>query len=124
MLNTKKSRVLITAFSASIFYGIWAFFANYSAQNAITSALVQFVASFVFGTIMAMIVEWVFEHTKPPLRFVVSAFAPYSLVLVLFFIIHYLINTENIIQTLLPNAIIGTLYFVIYCIKLEKQAAK
>lgn len=124
MFNNKKNQVLLTAFSASVFYGIWALIANASADNVIISASVQFITSFIFGSIMAIIIEWVFEHTKPPLRFVISAFAPYSLVLCLFVIIHNLIHTENIIATLLPNAIIGTLYFVMYCLKLEKQATK
>lgn len=118
-MTSKTKRVAITAVSAATFYGGWAFFANKGTSNVWTSTLVQFVLSLFFGMTLALLVEFVFERLKKPLRFFVAAFVPYWSALVLFYIAHYLAGTQHILLTLAPNAIVGTLYFVVYVKKLE-----
>lgn len=117
-MSEKQKRVLFTAFSASAFYGAWAYFSNAGADNVWSSTLLQLAASFMVGLFMSLVIEAVYVRTSPPFQFVAAAIAPFWLALCAMYGLHWLLGTYKIIQTLLPNAVVGTLYFMLYVHKL------
>ncbi len=121
--ENKNKRMLITGVLSAIIYGLWAYYVNQGLPTALASSLAQAISSFIGGYLVAGIIEFTFSITPKPWRFPVSAFIPYGITLSIYALVHKFVGTPDILSTILPNIIIGTPYFVIYCIKLEKNDA-
>jgi|GEM_PF-814640 len=118
-INNKKTRLILTALLSASIYGGWAYYVNYGSELLFLTVIIQVTCSFIAGYFVATIVEKVFSLTAPPWRYPIASLAPYSITLLLFACIHHFVGTEHILKTLLPNIIIGTGYFLIYCNTLE-----
>ncbi len=121
-LTERQTRQLITAVLSAVCYGGWAFMANAGSELRLLSTLVQFVGSFAAGYVVSGFVESVHARLSAPWRYPVAALAPYWLTLLLFATVHAWVGTAEIALTLTPNFVIGTLYFLVYCRKLEENA--
>lgn len=121
-LEEKKTRLLFTAIISAVAYGGWALYINLDTNVWLRATMVQAICSFLAGYFVSSIVERIFRSTAPPWRFPLSSLGPYSVTLVIFASLHGVAGTEEIFKTILPNLIIGTAYFQIYCIGLEKLA--
>ena len=118
--TSQNRRMLITGVLSAIIYGAWAYYVNRGLPTAINSSLAQAVSSFIGGWLVAGLVEATFRRTPKPYRFPVAAFVPYGLTLLTYALVHKLVGTPEILKTISPNIIIGTPYFVLYCMKLDK----
>tara|TARA_R110002095_G_scaffold273_1_gene1689 strand:+ start:2105 stop:2494 length:390 start_codon:yes stop_codon:yes gene_type:complete len=118
----KRTRLLVTAISSATFYGGWALFVNWNTESRVASTTAQALCSFIAGYYVASLVEFVFGLLERPWRVPIASTVPYFGVLGIFAGIHYWIGTPHILYTLLPNIIVGTAYFILYCVKLEKFA--
>ncbi|MBL4671351.1 MAG: hypothetical protein JKX81_03755 [Arenicella sp.] len=121
--ESKNRRMFITGILSAIIYGLWAYYVNQGLPTALASSLAQAISSFIGGYLVAGIIEFTFSITPKPWRFPVSAFIPYAITLSIYALVHKLVGTPDILSTILPNIIIGTPYFILYCIKLEKNDA-
>ncbi|MDQ3287570.1 MAG: hypothetical protein M3Q42_04790 [Pseudomonadota bacterium] len=119
----KKRRMLITGLLSAVLYGAWAYYVNRGLPTAPVSSAVQAVGSFIGGYFVAGLVELTFAHTRKPWRFPVSALVPYGLTLLAYALAHKLVGTPDILATIGLNIVVGTPYFVLYCIKLERNEA-
>lgn len=117
----KQRRMLVTGVLSAIIYGAWALYVNYGQPTALASSITQAICSFFGGYLVASIVELVFGMSKKPWRFPVSAFGPYAVTLSVYALVHSWVGTPEIFKTILPNVIIGTPYFFLYCIRLERE---
>lgn len=122
--KNKKKRMLITGILSAILYGLWAYYVNYGLPTVLASSIAQAVASFFGGYLVAGVIEFTFGITSKPWRFPISAFVPYGITLALYALIHFFVGTPDILSTIMPNIIIGTPYFVLYVMKLEKNDAQ
>lgn len=118
---TSQTRMLITGFLSAILYGILTYYINYGADNVWLSAFTQAVNSFIGGYLVAGLVEFTYRIVPAPYKFIVSAFVPYALLMVLYAFIHHYIGTKHVFYTILPNILIGFPYFYLYVNKLEKN---
>lgn len=121
--ESKNKRMLVTGVLSAIIYGLWAYYVNQGLPTALASSLAQAISSFIGGYVVAGMIEFTFSITPKPWRFPVSAFIPYATTLSIYALVHKFVGTPDIFTTILPNIIIGTPYFVIYCIRLEKSDA-
>lgn len=120
--DEKRKRQLFTAAISAIGYGAWAFYINHGTESLYSATVVQTVSSFIAGYSVAAIVEKVFWKAQPPWRLPLASLLPFSCVLVIFALVHALVGTEQILLTILPNSVIGFVYFHLYCLGLERVA--
>jgi len=121
--RSKNKRMFITGMLSAIIYGLWAYYVNMGLPTAMASSLAQSISSFIGGYLVAGLIEFTFSVTPKPWRFPISAFVPYALTLSIYALVHKFVGTPDILATISPNIIIGTPYFILYCIKLEKNDA-
>jgi hypothetical protein len=122
--GSKKRRMFITGVLSAIIYGAWAYYVNFGLPTAVASALVQALGSFVGGCLVAGFVEFTFGITNKPWRFPIAAFGPYALTLLTYALAHKLVGTPDIFKTIILNIVVGTPYFALYCVKLERNEAQ
>ncbi len=122
--NNKNKRMLITGILSAILYGVWAYYVNYGLPTAIASSVAQAISSFIGGYLVAGVIEFTFSITPKPWRFPISAFVPYGMTLSIYALVHTFVGTPDILSTIMPNIIVGTPYFILYCVKLEKNEAQ
>ena len=118
---TSQKRMLITGLLSALIYGLWTYSINFGADNVLLSALTQAMYSFIGGYVVAGLVEFSYKVVPAPFKFMVSAFVPYALLMILYAFIHQSIGTKHVFYTILPNMIIGFPYFLMYVKKLEKS---
>lgn len=119
-------RIFVVSSCAFILYGVWTFIVNYSHGSAIglKSALAQGCMSFFVTAFMTTGIEYLHSKIHAAfLRFWLAGLVPIVLLLLLMAIIHKLIGTPHIIITIMPSAIIGLLYSLLYSRLLEKKRA-
>lgn len=113
--------MLITGLLSAVLYGSWAYYVNRGLPTAPVSSAVQALGSFIGGYFVAGLVELTFAHTRKPWRFPVAALVPYGLTLLAYALAHKLVGTPDILATIGLNIVVGTPYFVFYCIRLERN---
>ena len=118
---TSQKRMLITGLLSALIYGLWTYYINAGANNVWVSAFTQAINSFVGGYLVAGLVELTYRVVPVPYKFMVAAFVPYALLMIVYAFIHHSIGTQHIFYTILPNMIIGFPYFYLYISNLEKN---
>ena len=106
-------------------YGGWAFYANSGHGDAIAlrSGVVQGSYSFVLTFVMTIVTEWLFAKLYPR-----SFWLPSLMLIVcsVLFTTAYTINmiagTPEILMTIFPGFVIGSIYTLVYVIGLSKKA--
>lgn len=119
--GNRKVRMLVTGLLSAVLYGAWAYYVNRGLPTAGVSSAVQAVGSFVGGYFVAGLVELTFARTSKPWRFPVSALVPYGLTLLAYALAHKLVGTPDILATIGLNIVVGTPYFILYCVRLERN---
>lgn len=116
-------RILIPPFTGFLFYGGWAFVVNigYGQMLALKAAITQGGYSFTITLVLALMIEWLFLRTKQwPFRLYFIGVIACSLLYVTSWSLNYLAGTPNILLTILPGAVVSTIYTIIYIIGLNK----
>ena len=127
MNKTLLKRVIISGTIAFLAYGAWATYANdqYGIWIAIRSGFTQGLLSLFVTVTMTFTVEKTFMWTKnAKFQWLLTAFGPLSLLLGLMALVHWIIGTPEILKTIAPSAIVGTIYCTIYTTGLTKAAAR
>lgn len=120
--NTPLMRMIISALGALLFYGVWAFFANWNQDlsSAIRAGCAQGFTSFTSGLVSASMIEGLFKVTTS---------SKYKLGIVVLIILvslyhiggHLLAQTPNLWITVAPALILGNSYNLFYAYLVSKD---
>lgn len=127
MKNRSIRRVLISGILAFLIYGAWATYANsnYGLAIALRSGLIQGLLSLLVTMSMTYGMEIIFARIKWfGLRFIFTAFGPLIFVILIMFLVHSIIGTPNIFETIAPSMIVGIIYCVSYTTGLSSISNK
>ncbi len=119
------SKSLLSATAGALIYGGWAYWVNMSdgAQMAITTALVQGSFSFVLTLSMTLILEYLYRFLGPGTGAVVGTTAAVSaFMFATAYSLQWLAGSSEILMTILPGYLIGTVYAASYAVSLERRA--
>lgn len=110
-------RVFLISFLALLIYGSWAWAINRTSGSwvGIKSAIAQGGMSFLVTAFMTIGIEYIHQHLKScGLQFWFAALSPIILLLIMMIIIHWALGTPHIFMTIMPSAIVGLTYSLIY----------
>lgn len=123
LLRSSKVRSFGSAIAAFIGYGSWAYYANHSHGmfTAAKALLTQGGYSFLLTLSLSWIMEHLFRSIKhPQARFPMTFVSTCFLLYATAWGINALLGTPEILMTILPGAIIGTVYTYSYTLTLAK----
>ncbi|MCF7980979.1 MAG: hypothetical protein K9K86_03270 [Pseudomonadales bacterium] len=126
-IRSQKVRIFFSAVAAFMGYGAWAFYVNhaYSLAISLKAAITQGSYSFVITLTMSWLMELLHQafdttRTRLPLTILITCLLLYTTS----WGINALLGTPEIFMTILPGAVIGTLYTFSYGLALEKLSSK
>lgn len=127
MLKKISFRIIFIGLIAFFLYGSWAFYINSDFGHAVAlrSGIAQGMLSFSVTTMMSYAMEFFYNRIAWRwCRFVITAYFPLICVLYFMAFVHFLIGTPNIIETITPSMVIGTLYCTSYTIGLSRLSKR
>ncbi len=113
---------LFTALAAAIAYGGWAVYANYEhgLHSWVMAGIVQGVYAFFSTFFVTYVARLVFFKCKCAMRGILAGFATSFLVMLAIPMgVHCLAGTPDIVQTILPGLIWGSIYLLGFLITLN-----
>jgi len=117
IINVLKSYNYLSAILAFILWGAWAYLINIDSNNNFISAFSQGVSSFIITLIMIKIIEYFYNlFPKNRLFFLLPSIITVSITSSFVVGIHLIVNTQNILFTVLPTVLIAFL-FALYTTK-------
>jgi hypothetical protein len=123
ILATAAVRILVPPLVGLLFYGSWAYWVNMSHGEMIAfkAACTQGGYSFAITLILALIIESLFKVLKElPAAHILVMVIACCLLYTSSWGINALLGTPNILWTILPGAIISTIYTISYVLTLSK----
>jgi hypothetical protein len=125
-VNTPLFRSICAALAALLVYGSWAAWANrmHGAEMMMRASATQGFFSAVVTLTMTAFLEALYTGAAPRMqRLIRSVVSTIALLVVLSTGIHWLVGTEEILITVLPGWIFGSLYAVVYALGLSRAEA-
>lgn len=119
--NSKHS-IIISAILAAVGYGGWAVYINFEhgQQACITAGLVQGTYAFASTLFITKVAHFVYQKCGYGKRGIIFGFFTSFLAMLIFpLTLHTLAATPNIIETILPGLIWGSIYLMGVLISLE-----
>lgn len=125
-LNTPLIRSLLAGLAGFVAYGSWASFANWPHGEAIAlrSGLVQGSYSLVLTLSMTLVTEWLhnrFINLPGTILWVMLIVCPALFTTA--YVINMIAGTPEILMTILPGFVIGSVYTLVYLMGLQRIAA-
>jgi len=117
-------RSTLAGILGSIVYGGWAMYANSGHGDAIAlrSGLVQGSYSLAITFAMTLVSEWLFlAFAVVPGRVFVTAAVVSGVLFTSSYGIHHIVGTPEILMTIVPGYVIGSVYTVVYLLGLQRQ---
>ena len=116
--NTPLLRSTLAGLAGFFVYGGWAAFANaeHGSDIAMRSGLVQGSYSLALTFAMTYVTEYIFGRTR---ALVATTFLVSAILFLSAYSIHWLVGTPEILMTILPGYVVGTIYTVVYIIGLK-----
>ena len=123
LLRSPKARILLAAACGLIGYGGWAYIVNldHGVSAAFKAALTQGGYSFAVTLVLTLLMESVYPLSdKPWLRFNLTCTLTCLMLYATSWGINALVGTPEILLTILPGAVISTVYTVSYTLALGR----
>jgi hypothetical protein len=123
MLHNSRKRALLVGAGAFVLFGSWALFANraHPAPAMARAALAQGSFSAVSSTCAVLLLEYLYGLGRTPARKVMLGAAGTPVIIFLAMAGgHLLARTPNVVATLLPSWISGTIFAVVYTVNLRR----
>lgn len=123
MAHGSRKRAFLVGAGAFLLFGSWALFANRAHPvSAMTrAALAQGGLSFVSSSFSVLLLEYLYGLGRTPARrTLLGAVGTPAIILVTMTAGHLLARTPNVVATLLPSWISGTLFCVVYTLNLRR----
>lgn len=120
MLNSPFVRSLLSGIAGFVVYGGWAYFVNaeHGQELAMMIGLVQGSYSFALTFVMTLVTEWLFRRCNGQFAMIMGVVC--TALFVTPYAIHMLIGTPEILMTILPGFVIGSIYTGVYVMGLKK----
>lgn len=125
--NKTQLSALLAATAAAIIYGGWAIYANFEhgAHAWGMAGIVQATYAFVSTLTITHIAHWAFLRTGGGSRGITTGFVASFIVMAAIPItVHTIAMTPDILQTILPGLIWGSLYLLGFLIASDKKHQK
>lgn len=116
-------RMAVSALFALLAYGAWAYWVNrgHGHQPAILAALTQGGYSLLLTLILSLVIEYLFRCLRAlPLGSYLLGLVTCLVLYTVSWAVNYWAGTPEIVMTLLPGAIIGTVYTWTYIATLRR----
>ncbi|MGB5918716.1 hypothetical protein [Arcobacter sp.] len=111
----------ISSFLAFIIWGSWAYFINMDSDNALISALIQGLYSALMSLSIICFVDYFYTLLpKKSIYFILPSILTIMITTILIIIIHFVINTYDILNTITPPIIIAFLFSLYTTLKIKK----
>lgn len=107
---------------AAVGYGTWAMFANgeHSRAEWLMAGLVQAFSSFTITMSITLFLHWIYNFFgKSNVAIVITFTTSFLLVFGVSYGAHYISNTPNIWETIMPSLLIGSCYLLSYLFALR-----
>jgi hypothetical protein len=123
LLNSRKYRALGSALAGFAGYGSWGFWVNMSHgwQSGLKAGLTQGSYSFVITLIYSGLIEWMYARTGN--KILTTLLCSLSVILTSYSI-HALVGTPEILATIAPGAVIGSIFVYGYASVLASTVTK
>jgi hypothetical protein len=122
-MNSPLLRSTLAGIAGFIGYGGWAMFANsgYGSDVAMRSGIVQGTYSLILTFLMTLVTERLFERLGGLSGGrVLTVTVVAGILFVSAYSIHMLVGTPEILMTILPGFVIGTIYTLVYVLGLSR----
>lgn len=123
-MATRSSHfALVSALAAGVGYGGWAAYANYDHEAHIWMMAGAIQAVYAFGATLSIthMARWTYRKYDCSIRGTIAGFAAgFILMLLIPITIHSLSGTPNIIMTILPGLIWGSIYLLSFLLSLHR----
>ena len=126
-LSQKKRAALLTAVAAALGYGGWAVYANYEhgTHAWLMAGLVQASYAFCSTFVVTYVAQRTFTKYDCGIKGVCAGFvASFVVMLAIPLLVHNLVGTPDIWQTILPGLIWGSIYLLGVLISLQSSQKK
>ncbi|MEM7098049.1 MAG: hypothetical protein AAF541_07305 [Pseudomonadota bacterium] len=123
MFDSGFARSLFAGLAGFVGYGAWAWYANlgHGDDVAVRSGLVQGGYSLVLTFVMTLVTELIYARCREvPGAHIVSTGSISVVLFVSAYSIHMLVGTPEILMTILPGWVIGTIYTFFYIMGLKR----
>ena len=119
-LNTPFVRSVLSGLAGFVVYGGWAYLVNvdHGQDLAMMIGLVQGSYSFALTFIMTLVTEWLFEKCDGQFLTIMAIVC--TALFVTPYLIHMFIGTPEILMTILPGFVIGSIYTGVYVMGLKR----
>ncbi|MEM1114376.1 MAG: hypothetical protein AAGI11_20860 [Pseudomonadota bacterium] len=127
LLASPAIRSALSALVALVFYGAWAAWANrmHDGSMVLRASVTQGLYSAAVTLVMTSMVEGLFRGQLSRIfRFVRAVLATVVTLVASSTAVHWLVGTEEIVMTVLPSWIFGSLYAVAYALGLYRADAR
>ena len=127
MLNTPFMRSLLAGLAGFIGYGGWAWYANLDHGDfiAMRSGLVQGSYSLLLTFLMTLVTETVYAKChRLPGAVPVTTLMISVILFVSAYTIHMFVGTPEILMTIMPGWVIGTIYTLVYILGLKRAGVQ
>lgn len=121
MKSLPYKKIFFNALFSAVVYGVWTYFAN--DIGAVQSALTQASLSFSLTYFVAFCLELLNQKVNSFALVIVSVMSLLLFLAIVQISIHFLMNTENILKTVTPSLMIGTIYIILYILHLKKGSS-
>ena len=125
-VNNGLTRSIVSGLFGFLAYGGWAFYVNYAhgLDAATKAAFTQGSYSFIVTLVMTLLMEYLFRLlSNPGLRFCVTFFGTCAVLYSSSWGVNVLAGTPEILMTILPGVVIGTVYTFVYTLSLARLQA-
>ena len=108
----------LNAFLGFCLWGLWTLWVNYEAglASAILSAITQGTISAASVSSLALAMNYFMQlkYQKLIINIIMASLIPYLSLLSIIVSAHIIVNTHDIVTTILPSASIGIVYVILY----------
>jgi hypothetical protein len=96
---------------AALFYGLWAGYSNYEygLNSALSAGIIQGSFAFISTWLLTYLISWSIKRAAEPKKLVIFSQCA-SLLVGIPLGLHIIASTPNILEAMLPGAIIGNSY--------------
>lgn len=118
-----RRRALLVGGAAFLLFGSWALFANraHPWPAMARAALAQGVFSFLSSTFSVLLLEYLYGlGSTPARRIALAAIGTPATILLAMTCGHLVAGTPNVVATLLPSWISGSIFAVVYTLNLRR----
>lgn len=125
-MRGSKTRAILVGVAAFLLFGGWALIANraHPLPAMTRAALAQGMMSFVSSTCSVLLLEYLYGLGRTPRqKLVLGAIGTPAIILAALTVGHIVARTPNVVATLLPSWISGTIFCVVYTLNLRRIAA-